>query len=159
MSSTSRRSFLATTGALIAAAAATPLEAVRPPLISEPHAPTGPGGHNPANTWIGNQPQYQTVALYQFTPQSFQPLVGTNFKVTDSQGHRLTLRLMTVSDLSKQCPGSKSAFGLRFQVVAGKPLGQGTYQFYTTTLGTFLLFVVPSIMTSHTTYTAVINRV
>ena len=161
MSHTSRRSFLSTAGALIAAAAAAPLEAVRPPRADDAPAPTGPGRgpvSTPAASWITNQPQIQTVALYQFTPELFQPLVGTNFQAVDDKGRRLVLRLRSVSDLSKQCNGSQTAFSLQFQMVSGKQLPQGTYQFSTPPLGTFLLFVVPSKPSKTGTYTAVINR-
>jgi hypothetical protein len=98
------------------------------------------------------------VALYQFTPELFQPLVGTNFQAVDDKGRRLVLRLRSVSDLSKQCNGSQTAFSLQFQMVSGKQLPQGTYQFSTPPLGTFLLFVVPSKPSKTGTYTAVINR-
>ena len=161
MSHTSRRSFLSTAGTLIAAAAAAPLAAVRPPRADEGAAPVGHGvapTSSPANTWINNQPQYKTVSLYQFTPQLFQPLVGTTFQAADDKGHRLSLRLMTVQDLSQQCHGSQTAFSLQFQTISGKAMRQGTYQFYTPTLGQFLLFVVPSKPNKNTTYTAVINR-
>ena len=161
MSHTSRRSFLSTAGALIAAAAAAPLEAVRPPRADDAPAPIGPGrgpASTPTASWVTNQPQIQTVALYQFTPQLFQPLVGTNFQAVDDKGRRLVLRLRSVNDLSKQCRGSQAAFSLQFQIVSGKQLPQGTYQFSTPPLGTFLLFVVPSKPSKAGTYTAVINR-
>lgn len=164
MSTTSRRSFLATTGALLAAAAAAPLEAVRPPRVEDAPAPSAHGTRaaatSPQGAWMNNQPQYKTVALYQFTPEMLQPLVGTNFNAADSQGHRMTLRLLSVNDLHQECPGSQSAFSMRFQLVGGKAAPQGTYQFFSPPLGSFLMFVVPSNRKAKSpTYTAVFNRI
>ncbi|HXZ29373.1 MAG TPA: hypothetical protein VEG08_15365 [Terriglobales bacterium] len=157
MSKSSRRAFLATTGAFLAAAAALPLQAAAQAPAADAGGPAGRAS-DPANAWLGDQPQYQTISLYQFTPQMFQPLIGSSFVVTDSQGHRLGLRLTAVSDLSKQNPGSRTAFSLSFQQQGGKALEQGTYQFSAPPLGTFLLFVVPSKTLRQTTYTAVVNR-
>ena len=162
MSHTSRRKFLSTTGTLIAAAAAAPLAGVRPPRAEDAPVPTGHGGSgprsSPANAWVANQPQYKSVTLYQFTPQLFQPLIGSTFEASDSKGRRVSLRLNAVTDMSQECHGSQAAFALQFQTISGKPLPQGTYQFYTPPLGEFLLFVVPSKPNKSTTYTAVINR-
>ena len=161
MSHTSRRSFLSTAGTLIAAAAAAPLAAVRPPRADEGVAPIGHGvapTSNPTNAWVTNQPQFKTVVLNQFTPELFQPLVGTTFQAVDDKGRRNTLRLLAVNDLSKQCHGSRTAFSVRFELISGKQLPQGTYQFSAPTLGPFLLFVVPSKASRNATYTAVINR-
>jgi uncharacterized protein DUF6916 len=162
MSTSSRRKFLTTAGTLIAAAAAAPLAAVRPPRLED--APAGSGRTatttaGQAGAWINKQPLYQSVALFQFTPELFQPLVGTQFKVADSHGQRASLRLMAVSDLKKQNLSSKTAFSLQFQLVGGKALPQGTYQFFTPTLGTFLMFVVPSAAAKNPHYTAIINRI
>lgn len=163
MKSTSRRSFLATAGTLIAAAAVTPMEAVRPPRLEDAPARSGrTGAASPAsaaNNWVNNQPLVQSTSPYQFTPELFQPLIGTQFKVADSHSQRATLRLMAVDDLKKENLASKTAFALRFQLVGGKSLPQGTYQFFTPPLGTFLMFVVPSRPSKNTSYTAVINRI
>ena len=143
MSKSSRRAFLAATGTFLAAAAALPLQAVGQAPAADAGGPAGRAS-DPANAWLGDQPQYQSISLYQFTPQVFRPLIGSNFVVTDSQGHRLGLRLTAVNDLSRQNPGSRTAFSLSFQQQSGQKLEQGTYQFSTPPLGTFLLFVVPS---------------
>lgn len=158
MSTTSRRRFLATAGTLLAAAAAAPLGAVRPPRVEDAPAPTHGRAPNAQGAWLSRQPQYQTVSLYQFTPDLFQPLVGTRFTAQDGEGQRMTLRLLSVNDERKQSPGSTTAFSLRFQLVAGKAAPQGTYQFSSPPLGQFLMFVVPSGASKRATYTAVINR-
>lgn len=159
MSKSTRRAFLATAGTFLAVAVAAPAQAVKPLATGEGSVPAP--GHSPgqANTWVNNQPQYQTVSLYQFTPQLFQPLVGATFQVSDGQGHRLSVRLLAVNDLIKQNPGSQTAFSLRFQQKGGTALDQGTYQFSTPSLGKFLLFVVPAKGPRGATYTAIINRI
>lgn len=159
MSKSSRRAFLTTAGTFLVAAAAAPLHAVKP--LQAVDTPARGRGHSsdPASSWLNSQPQYQTISLYQFTPEMLQPLVGSAFQVTDNQGHRLSLRLIAVTDLSKQNPGAKTAFSLRFQQKGGTALEQGTYQFSTPPLGPFLLFVVPSQGPRGATYTAIINRI
>lgn len=158
MSKTSRRAFLASAGTFMAVAAAAPLEAVLPRRAGEDRAP-GTRAPGSAANWLAKQPQFQTISLYQFTPQLFQPLVGTTFQAVDGSGRQVALRLITVTDLRQQCRGSQTAFALRFQLLGGKPLPQGTYQFSSPPLGTFLLFVVPSRPSKGATYTAVINRI
>ncbi|HUK87730.1 MAG TPA: hypothetical protein VLT85_08710 [Terriglobales bacterium] len=157
MSKSSRRAFLAATGTFLAAAAALPLRAVAQAPAADAGGPAGRPS-DPAHAWLGERPQDQSMSLYQFTPQLFQPLVGSSFQVADSQGHRLALRLVEVNDLRKQNPGAQTAFSLRFQQQGGKALEQGTYQFSAPPLGTFLLFVVPAKARTGATYTAIINR-
>jgi uncharacterized protein DUF6916 len=146
-----RRSFLAGAGTLLAAAAATPLEAI---------VPAHGGANNKPNVdaWVKGRPQSEVVSQFQWTQDTFTPLVNSNFQVSDSQGNRILLRLVSVEDLRKQNVNSATAFALHFQLVSGKALPQGTYEFYTPSLGKFLLFVVASTKSKGAPYIAIVNR-
>lgn len=147
-----RRSFLASAGTLLAAAASTPLHAIVPPHAHTPPTPVP----NP-NGWLYGRPQVEYTTQFQWTEETFLPFVNTNFQVNDGSGGRMLLKLLAVDDLRKQTKSS-TAFALRFQVIGGKGLGQGTYEFYNPQLGKFLLFVVAANKSKSAPYVAIINR-
>lgn len=141
---------------LAAAAATSPLHAVVPNGGKRDHPPTPPAkGHD---IWLTDPPASQFVSQFQWTQDTFQQFLNTNFQVTDSSGKKIVLRLISVQDIRKQNPSSTTAFALGFQVVSGTGFGQGTYQFYNPQLGTFLLFVVAANKSKSAPYVAIINR-
>ncbi len=165
--SASRRSFLAAAGTFLAGAVVSPLSASRKDKESD---------------WINGLPQVEFTALDYYTAGTFRPLVGTRFVASDSEGKRLILRLSAVESLpeprirtkSKQdaprhgairlMPAGRPAkldsrqFSLRLKYVSGPILEQGTYEFFHSQLGTFLMFVVPSAATGKPSYTATFNQ-
>ncbi len=144
---TSRRSFLtgmAGVGTYITVAATTPLGATNVKSI---------------DSALTDLPQFNSVKLNEFTPELFQGLLGSTFKVTDHSTN-LSLRLVGV-ELAKQpdgVPPNPAMFSLHFRYLSGKALPQGTYQFHHTQLGSFVMFVVPCAKVQKPTYTAIFNR-
>ncbi len=165
--SASRRSFLAAAGTFLAGAVVSPLSASRKSKDAE---------------WIDGLPQVEFTALDYYTAGTFNPLIGTKFVASDSEGKRLVLRLNAIESLPEPQIRSKKTqslqanrgirvlpangaaksesrrFSLRFKYVGGTMLEQGTYEFFHSQLGTFLMFVVPSTDTRKLSYTATFNQ-
>lgn len=155
-----RRSFLAGAGMLAASAATAPLHAVIPKAGKKvlPPVPVPVPAPNGQDAWLASRPQSELVSQFQWTQDTFQPFLNTNFQVNDSQGKRIVLRLISVQDIRKQNSKSTTAFALGFQLVSGTGFGQGTYEFYNPQLGKFLLFVVAANKSKAAPYVAVVNR-
>ena len=148
-----RRSFLAGAGTLLAAAAATPLQAIVP-KTKPPVDPPAPQSHD---SWLSTRPQSEYVSQFQWNETTFQQFVNTNFTVADGRGGKMILRLLSVQDTRKQNAKSTTAFSLVFQLISGKGFPQGAYEFSNPQLGKFLLFIVGN--KSHgAPYVAIINR-
>ena len=148
-----RRWFLAGTGTVLAAAAASSL-----PTVPTAEASAAPSRTKGKDVWLGGRPQSEYVAHAMWDQNTFQQFVNTNFHVANGNGDRMVLRLQRVEDLRKQNLKSTTAFALCFQFVSGKVLPQGTYDFSNPQLGRFLLFVVTADKSRNASYVAVVNR-
>jgi hypothetical protein len=147
----SRRSFLAGAAAWIGLAATAPLYAE----VTADHS-----------SWSKNASSWVDTTPYEFTPELFEPLVGSKFRVTDATLGGLTMTLTSVElPQAKSGPGTAvksppvSGFALHFRQISGVWLPQGTYQLSLPQLGTFPLFIVPGSKVRPTSYTAIINHI
>ena len=117
-------------------------------------------------SWAKNASSWVDTTPYQFTPELFEPLIGSKFQVTDASLGSLTMTLTNV-ELPQPKSGAGvavkstvvSGFALRFRQISGVWLPQGTYQLSLPQLGTFPLFIVPGSKVRPTSYTAIINHV
>lgn len=146
-----RRSFLAGMGAALGFSTASPLLAV--------------------NRALGTKaPSCNDTILLEFTPETFKPLVGNIFRLTDAKLGVIILVLTSVTTVKQTSPPPNTlnlmatqrhaSFALRFRQASGKKLTQGTYTMIGPSIGKFPLFLVPnSKSNSPNFYTAVINRV
>jgi hypothetical protein len=88
---------------------------------------------------------------------SYTPLVGQAFSV---KGASRRLKLVAISDLTKQSAGSEDAFALVFHAIAGTTVDDmAPATFSHASIGSFPLSVIPgTTATGMASFTAVINR-
>lgn len=143
-------------GILAAASAALPLEAMGQ-LAAKP----GTAAFRPA----GNE--YDALAY--LTADDFKSSLGSVFKVQSGASGSARMILAEVQSPPTLARSAKQTattlapnpqqFALRFKLVSGTPLKQGTYVFENSTVGRFAMFVVPSgPATQPVYYTGQVNR-
>jgi hypothetical protein len=89
--------------------------------------------------------------------KTFRALRGERFAVW--HGGRQTVVTLTTVQGSETAGTPAECFSLRFRLVRGRALAQGTYRFSNHSVGSFPLFVVPSGQQKPGSYTAIINRI
>lgn len=96
-----------------------------------------------------------TAAASRYRRSRFTPLRRASFGVTGG-GHRWSMRLVEVGDLSARARGADDCFSLTFRCPTGGP-PQGSYTFSRSGFAATSLFIVP-VDASRRTYQAIISR-
>lgn len=139
--SLSRRRFLEV-GTIVAAtsAVAVPMQAIESTGMTSSTAP-------------------KKSSFHYYSQEQFKTLVGAHFTVDAGLGHGLTMQLEEVEGFAepKKQEVTGECFALRFKLVRGTHVPQGTYKFDHATAGNDTLLIVPS-HRNPADYVAVINH-
>jgi hypothetical protein len=117
---------------------------------------------------VGATGRLQWAPSWALIRSTFLNLLGQTFQVRLVPSGELAVQLVEVRDLqSARVKGSTAAagaesenrFSILFRGPAGRPLGQGTYDFSYERMGAFSLFIVPMASDADARYyEAVFNR-